>query len=295
MSPQQIPIQPHDWRVVDAGESAVVRLAERIALKLAVGDVVALSGDLGAGKTTFARALIRALLGDAEAEIPSPTFSLVQTYSAPRFELAHLDLYRISSDDDLVELGLDEQLATGAAIDSGGLELKLSTVDVAAVIDQAINGVRDRAARARLTLDIAISDDATTFIADEQRVRQVLRNILSNAVGFSKPEGVVHLSCWREDGATVFSVEDQGVGIPKEQQSRIFERFESRSQGSKHRGAGLGLSIVKSLIDLHGGDMTLDSEPGRGTKVTVRFPERGLEQKNVPSANPDTAARLARG
>jgi tRNA threonylcarbamoyl adenosine modification protein YjeE len=116
MSPQQAPIQPHDWHVVDAGEAAVVRLAERIALKLAVGDVVALSGDLGAGKTTFARALIRALLGDAEAEIPSPTFSLVQTYSAPRLELAHLDLYRISGDDDLVELGLDEQLATGAAI-----------------------------------------------------------------------------------------------------------------------------------------------------------------------------------
>src|SRR5262245_38592837 len=104
MSPQQIPIQPHDWHVVDVGESAVVRLAERIALKLAVGDVVALSGDLGAGKTTFARALIRAMLGDPEAEIPSPTFSLVQTYSPPRLELAHLDLYRISGDDDLVEL-----------------------------------------------------------------------------------------------------------------------------------------------------------------------------------------------
>lgn len=98
----------------------------------------------------------------------------------------------------------------------------------------------------------------------------------------------------------VFSVEDQGVGIPKEQQRRIFERFESRSQGSKHRGAGLGLSIVKSLVDLHGGDMMLDSEPGRGTKVTVRFPERGLEQnRNAPAnATLDTArpdpARLAR-
>ena len=73
----------------------------------------------------------------------------------------------------------------------------------------------------------------------------------------------------------VFTVEDQGVGIPKEHQARVFERFESQSQGSKHRGAGLGLSVVKSLVDLHGGDMELDSEPGRGTRVTVRFPERG--------------------
>ncbi|MGE0022555.1 MAG: tRNA (adenosine(37)-N6)-threonylcarbamoyltransferase complex ATPase subunit type 1 TsaE [Hyphomicrobium sp.] len=102
--------------MVDASEAALGRVAERVALKLAVGDVVALSGDLGAGKTTFTRALIRAALGDAGAEIPSPTFSLVQTYSAPRLELAHLDLYRITGDDDLIELGLDEHLAAGAAL-----------------------------------------------------------------------------------------------------------------------------------------------------------------------------------
>jgi signal transduction histidine kinase len=191
-------------------------------------------------------------------------------------------------------LAIIDDILDLSAIDAGGLELKLAKVDVAAVIDQAINGVRERAARARLTLDIAVADDATTFMADEQRVRQVLYNLLSNAVGFSKPEGVVHLSCWREGGTMVFSVEDEGVGIPKEQQERIFERFESRSQGGKHRGAGLGLSIVKSLVELHGGDMTLTSEPGKGTKVTVRFPERGLEQKHVPTGT-EAAARLARG
>ena len=73
-----------------------------------------------------------------------------------------------------------------------------------------------------------------------------------------------------------FAVEDRGVGIPKDQQQRVFERFESRSQGSKHRGAGLGLSIVKSLVELHGGTMSLESEPGQGTRVTVRFPEDGV-------------------
>jgi signal transduction histidine kinase len=180
-------------------------------------------------------------------------------------------------------LAIIDDILDLATIDAGALELKLTPVDVREVIDHAINGVRERAARQRLTLDIAIADEATTFMADEQRVRQVLYNLLSNAVGFSKPEGTVHLSCWIEGGAMVFAVEDQGVGIPKEQQRRIFERFESSSQGGKHRGAGLGLSIVKSLVDLHGGDMTLESEPGRGTKVTVRFPEHGLEQEpDVP-------------
>lgn len=114
MSPQA-PMQ-HEWRVADADEAHVARLAERIALKLAAGDVVGLSGGLGAGKTTFARALIRAVLTDPAAEIPSPTFSLVQTYASPRLELAHLDLYRLASEDDLAELGLDDHLAAGAAL-----------------------------------------------------------------------------------------------------------------------------------------------------------------------------------
>jgi signal transduction histidine kinase len=160
-----------------------------------------------------------------------------------------------------------------ATIDAGALELKLGEVDVRAVLDSAIMGVRERAIRARLTLDIAVADDAVSFIADEARVRQVLYNLLSNAVGFSKPGGTVRVSAWREKGMMTFSVEDRGIGIPKEQLQRVFERFESRSQGSRHRGAGLGLSIVKSLVELHGGTMQLESEPGRGTRVTVAFPE----------------------
>jgi tRNA threonylcarbamoyl adenosine modification protein YjeE len=91
-------------------------LAELVALKLTRGDTIALSGDLGSGKTTFARALIRAILADPEAEVPSPTFSLVQTYDTPRLALAHLDLYRIASEDETAELGADEALAQGAII-----------------------------------------------------------------------------------------------------------------------------------------------------------------------------------
>jgi signal transduction histidine kinase len=69
-----------------------------------------------------------------------------------------------------------------------------------------------------------------------------------------------------------FAVEDQGVGIPEEYQQAVFDRFESRTQGSRHRGAGLGLSIAKSLAELHGGTVTLASEPSKGTWVTVRLP-----------------------
>jgi len=174
-----------------------------------------------------------------------------------------------------------------ANIDAGAVELKMEPMKSQAVIDHALADIMEAASRAELTLDIAIADDAHEFTADEARVEQVLRNLLSNAVGFSKPGGVVQVTCWREAHYIAFSVEDHGPGIPKEQLQRVFERFESRSHGSKHRGAGLGLSIVKSLVDLHGGDITIDSEVGRGTLVTVRFPDLAVARPDVAADGTD--------
>ena len=96
-------------------ETATNRLGEDIAAILAKGDTIALKGDLGAGKTTLARALIRALAGDPDLDVPSPTFTLVQAYEA-RIPVLHLDLYRLGSPDELEELGLDEGLESGAVL-----------------------------------------------------------------------------------------------------------------------------------------------------------------------------------
>jgi signal transduction histidine kinase len=157
------------------------------------------------------------------------------------------------------------------------------------VVETAVLGVRDRATRARLNLDIRVADDTQEFIADEARIRQVLYNLLSNAIGFSRPGDTIGVNVWREAGMVAFAVEDKGVGIPKDQQQRVLERFESRTQGSKHRGAGLGLSIVKSLVELHGGSMVLESEPGHGTRVTVRFPENGMRHPDQPAGEAASA------
>jgi tRNA threonylcarbamoyl adenosine modification protein YjeE len=97
-------------------EAALVRLAEIIALKCRRSDAVLLHGDLGAGKTTFARALVRAILDDPAAEVPSPTFSLRQDYAAPRLAVAHFDFYRLGSSAELDELGLDEALGSGLVL-----------------------------------------------------------------------------------------------------------------------------------------------------------------------------------
>lgn len=103
-------------QVLVLDEASLERLAALLALDLRPGDIVALAGDLGAGKTTFARAAIRASLADPEAEVPSPTFSLVQTYETPRGVLTHCDLYRIEDEEGAAELGLDEALTRGALL-----------------------------------------------------------------------------------------------------------------------------------------------------------------------------------
>src|SRR5882724_4482873 len=99
---------PPGSMLVLPNEEATRRLAADVANMLEPGDFIALSGDLGAGKTTFVRAMITHLASDAAIEVPSPTFTLVQHYDLPRFRVVHADLYRVAGADELAELGLDE-------------------------------------------------------------------------------------------------------------------------------------------------------------------------------------------
>lgn len=128
------------WTLDAVDERGIRRLAEILALKIRVGDAVTLSGDLGAGKTTFARAMIRAVLGEPAAEVPSPTFSLVQLYDSDRITIAHADLYRVSGAGEAAELGLEEALGRGAVLvewperapglfRAGSIELTFSETD----------------------------------------------------------------------------------------------------------------------------------------------------------------------
>ena len=169
-------------------------------------------------------------------------------------------------------LAIIDDILDLATIDAGTLELKLSTVKVQDVIEQAVQGVAERLKQSDIELDIEIEAGIDEFTADGRRVTQILYNLLSNAIGFSEDGGKIGLSCGRRKSMIAFAVEDQGVGIPDDYQQTVFDRFESRSHGSRHRGAGLGLSIVKSLAELHGGIVTLDSAPGQGTRVTVLLP-----------------------
>src|SRR5262245_3610704 len=112
-----MPQNPSDsLDLVLPSERATLDLAREIAVLLAPGDMVTLSGDLGTGKTTFARALIRRLAGDESLEVPSPTFTLLQIYDLPRHHVIHADLYRVNAPDELVELGFADFSADAIAL-----------------------------------------------------------------------------------------------------------------------------------------------------------------------------------
>jgi signal transduction histidine kinase len=166
-----------------------------------------------------------------------------------------------------------------ATIDAGAMTLDLKPVDIRTAVDAAAEGLRDRFAEKDIRLALAAPANLGSFVADERRVRQILFNLLSNAVSFSPASETVTLSVERRPDAVVFAVMDRGPGIPAEIGDKVFERFETHALGQGHRGAGLGLSIVRSFVALHGGTVTLDSAVGRGTTVTCVFPLRDAAQE----------------
>lgn len=159
-------------------------------------------------------------------------------------------------------------------LDAGGLELQVDTLAIKEIADSVIQGMSDRAAQKNVVIDLAIAEDAREFVGDAERIHQILENLISNAVGFSNEGGVVLVTCWRDEETVYLQVEDRGLGISNDDQAHIFDRFFSKSKGSTHRGVGLGLSIVKSLVERHGGKMILKSREGYGTQITVCLPER---------------------
>jgi signal transduction histidine kinase/ActR/RegA family two-component response regulator len=173
-----------------------------------------------------------------------------------------------------------------ARLEAGALPLHREPVGVVAVAQEALHLVRPQARERTVTLELVTTGCAPDDVAwlDRLRTRQVLANLLSNAVKFSPGGRVVRLEVRREDEAWAFTVRDEGPGIDKHDQLRLFHPFVQADGGRtrRHDGAGLGLALVKRLLDLHGGSIGLDSEPGHGAAFTARFPVS-------PDVEPSTA------
>ena len=169
-------------------------------------------------------------------------------------------------------LALINNILDLATIDAGRMQLNLGPVDIRATMAASAEGVQDRLVSAGLALDMRAPHGIGSFTADERRVRQVLFNLLANAVSFAPGGSTITLLAERRAEAVVFSVTDRGPGIPPDLLQRAFDWFETHSLGSHHRGTGVGLSLVRSFVELHGGTVTITSVVGEGTTVTCAFP-----------------------
>lgn len=138
----------------------------------------------------------------------------------------------------------------------------------------ALDDFRVAVDRAQLTLTAQIADDLPPVWADSIRLRRVLDNLLSNAVKFTPAGGTVTLRIWHKDASVILQVSDTGIGIPPQEQERIFDRFYQVDGSSQRRysGVGLGLALVRELVEALGGEVDVESEPGRGATFTVILP-----------------------
>lgn len=159
-----------------------------------------------------------------------------------------------------------------ATVDAGIMELDISDVSVADAVATASEKVAERLKEHNILLDTRIASGAGSFRADASRVKQVLANLLSNAANYAPEGSTITLTCGREHNEMVFSVQDNGPGMPDYVLDSIFKRFQPYPNGGRKRGAGLGLSIVKGFVELHGGKVDISSAAGRGTLVTCWFP-----------------------
>ncbi|WP_019170925.1 sensor histidine kinase [Pseudaminobacter salicylatoxidans] len=163
-----------------------------------------------------------------------------------------------------------------ATVDAGIMELEVGEVRVDQTIAAAAELVSDRMDEHGIRLTIDTGQAPQSFHGDETRIRQILYNLLSNAANYAPEASTVSLACRQVGQGVEFAVHDDGPGMPPEILDTVFRRFEPRVNGGRRRGAGLGLSIVKSFVELHGGSVRIETGQDRGTTVICLFP-------NVPT------------
>ncbi|MFB3120739.1 MAG: GAF domain-containing sensor histidine kinase [Candidatus Binatia bacterium] len=173
-------------------------------------------------------------------------------------------------------LSLINDILDLSKIEAGRMELELAKFDLPLAVENAITLVRERATRHGITLDAAIDERLGDFVGDERKIKQVLLNLLSNAVKFTPEGGRIGIKAIPVDGSVEISVSDTGIGITPEDQATIFEEFRQvgTADAQKHEGTGLGLTLAKKFVELHGGRIWVKSEVGKGSSFTFTLPER---------------------
>ena len=179
---------------------------------------------------------------------------------------------------------LVDSLLDLSRIESGRWQPKVEVVDLRPIILGVFEDSHERSVGNKVQLEMDLAPDATVLAADEDAVRQIVLNLVDNALRYTPAGGTVTCRSRLEGDEILLSISDTGTGIPRDHLPRIFERF-YRADPSRSRdegGTGLGLAIVKHLVEAHGGRVGADSIVGRGTTITAWLPRRSLEEIDEP-------------
>jgi signal transduction histidine kinase len=170
-------------------------------------------------------------------------------------------------------LSLINDILDLSKIEAGGLRLKLETFDSASAIEDAVASQRPQMDAKAIRLDLDLTPELP-IVADHLRFRQVMLNLLSNALKFTPENGRISIATERREDFAEISVCDTGVGIPASEHQSVFDKFHQVGATTRgvREGTGLGLPITRALVEHHGGRIWLDSEPGRGSCFTCTFP-----------------------
>jgi signal transduction histidine kinase len=169
-------------------------------------------------------------------------------------------------------LALVGQIVDLGRLRAGRLRLDLRPTDLRGVIDQAVDEVRPLAEPAQLQIEVVVPADLPPITADAGRVQQILVNLLGNAVRFTPPGGRITVVAGMEHSEATVRVADTGVGIPSDLVANVFDPYEQAHRG--RGGSGIGLMVVRSLVEAHGGRVWVESEEGRGSCFTFTLPVR---------------------
>jgi signal transduction histidine kinase len=161
-------------------------------------------------------------------------------------------------------------------VEAGRMELEPSTFDVPMAIANAMTLIRERAQKHEIALGIDADPNLGEITADERKFKQILLNLLSNAVKFTPDGGRIDVKARRAADHVVVGVHDTGIGIAAEDQEAVFEEFRQvgRNYTNKQEGTGLGLALTRKFVELHGGRIWLESEPGKGSTFTFTIPSK---------------------
>src|SRR5262245_35783123 len=171
-------------------------------------------------------------------------------------------------------LSLINDILDLSKVEAGRLELELERFHLPTALDNALTLVRGRATRHGITLTQTVDERLGDLVADERKVKQILVNLLSNAVKFTPEGGRVSVSTWTTDDVITIAVRDTGIGIAPEDQATIFEEFRQvgRDDARKQEGTGLGLTLAKKFVELHGGRIWVQSQVGQGATFSFTLP-----------------------